>query len=375
MTYTDALMSGFLTGLLVVVAPVAAWLVFRERLGTTTWIGVALAGVGVAVLGFHASGFGPGELLTLASATVWGLHLVLMSRWSQTEHAWGMARIQTGAVAVLAGLVLVFRSAITGASPLPELPADAETWISVGFLALVATAAAMVLLSWAQSRVAAARAAVILTLEPAVSGLTATLTGSALTGRVILGAILLVAATSVVELARRQQSIQVGRNTHMITQRQGSLVTLVAALDDGQPGNSPVRYAFRALPDRGQKAGDHPGGLHQNPNGEPPAAIPTGGSGPAQSRPDRRPSRGTVTMTEGDSGGRLSSWEPLRILIPTRLHVVPNGIGPRGTDGGRFRTGRVATSPLDCESQFWCAIDRLLIGGCQPGRGLRRVKQ
>lgn len=214
LTYTDALMSGFLTGLLVVVAPVAAWLVFRERLGTTTWIGVALAGVGVAVLGFHASGFGPGELLTLASATVWGLHLVLLSRWSQTEHAWGMARIQTGAVAVLAGLVLVFGSAITGASPLPELPADAETWISVGFLALVATAAAMVLLSWAQSRVAAARAAVILTLEPAVSGLTATLAGSALTGRVILGAVLLIAAMSVVEVARRQQNIQVGRNTH-----------------------------------------------------------------------------------------------------------------------------------------------------------------
>ena len=85
--------------------------------------------------------------------------------------------------------------------------------MSVGFLALVATAAAMVLLSWAQSRVAAARAAIILTLEPAVSGLTATLTGSALTGRVILGAIMLVAAMSVVELARLQQTIQVGRNT------------------------------------------------------------------------------------------------------------------------------------------------------------------
>ena len=84
----------------------------------------------------------------------------------------------------------------------------------MGFLALVATAAAMVVLSWAQSRVAAARAAVILTLEPAVSGLTATLAGNALTGRVILGAVLLIAAMSLVELARLQQPIQVGRNTH-----------------------------------------------------------------------------------------------------------------------------------------------------------------
>ena len=65
----------------------------------------------------------------------------------------------------------------------------------------------MVLLSWAQSRVSAARAAVILTLEPAVSGVTAALTGSALTGRVILGALMLIAAMSVVELVRPAQHL------------------------------------------------------------------------------------------------------------------------------------------------------------------------
>lgn len=203
LTFTDALMSGFLTGLLVVVAPMAASLVFRERLSPGTWCGVALAGMGVAALGFHADGFGPGELLTLGSATVWGLHLVLMSRWSQPAFALGMARIQTGAVAALAALVLVVRSALTGRSPLPELPADAHTWLSVGFLVLVATAAAMVLLGWAQSRIPAARAAVILTLEPAVSGLTAAVTGSELSGRVVLGAGLLITAMVVVELAHR----------------------------------------------------------------------------------------------------------------------------------------------------------------------------
>lgn len=203
LAYTDALMSGFLTGLLVVVAPIAARVLFGERLGVATWFGVALAGVGVAVLGFHATGFGPGELLTIASAAVWGLHLVLMSRWSRCQHACGMARIQVSTVAGLAALVVVGRSAFTGASPMPTFPADTATWSSVAFLALVATAAAMVILSWAQSRVSAARAAVILTLEPAVSGLTATLTGSALTGRIVVGAVLLVAAMAAVELVRR----------------------------------------------------------------------------------------------------------------------------------------------------------------------------
>src|SRR3954447_6172995 len=201
--YTDALMSGFLTGLLVVVAPVAAWLLFGERLGPGTWSGVVLAAAGVVVLSFHGAGTGPGELLTLASAAVWGLHLVLLSRWSRAEHALDLARLQTGAVTALALAVLVVRALAAGPSPLPALPAGAATWGSVGFLAVVATALAMVLLSWSQARVAAARAAVILTLEPAVSGLTAAVTGAALTGRVVVGAVLLVVAMYVVELARR----------------------------------------------------------------------------------------------------------------------------------------------------------------------------
>jgi drug/metabolite transporter (DMT)-like permease len=201
--YTSALLSGFLTGLLVVVAPVAAWLVFRDRPGRATGVGVALAAAGVAVLGFHAGGVGPGELLTLASAVVWGLHLVLLSRWSRPAHAWSLARIQTGTVATLAAAALGVRGAWTTTSPLPLVPADGATWCGLLFLALVATAGSMVLLSWGQARVSAARAAVILTLEPAVSGLTATLTGSALTGRVVIGAVLLVGAMAVVELVGR----------------------------------------------------------------------------------------------------------------------------------------------------------------------------
>jgi drug/metabolite transporter (DMT)-like permease len=203
LTFTDALVTGFLTGLLVVVAPVASRLLFGERAGAPTWLGVALAGAGVVVLGFHGGGLGPGELLTLASAVVWGLHLVLLSRWSQAEQAWGIARTQTVVVALLGGLVLLGRSLAGGGSPFPVLPARAATWGELLFLALVATAGAMVLLSWGQSRLPSGRAAVVLTLEPAVSGVTAALGGSELTARLLVGAVLLVIAMVVVELGRR----------------------------------------------------------------------------------------------------------------------------------------------------------------------------
>ena len=74
----------------------------------------------------------------------------------------------------------------------------------VAFLALLGTAAAMVLLSWAQSRTSATRAAIILTLEPAVAGVTAAVTGSEFGARTVAGGVLLVTAMVIVELVARR---------------------------------------------------------------------------------------------------------------------------------------------------------------------------
>ena len=101
---------------------------------------------------------------------------------------------------------MTIRAVTAGRVPLPTPPPDAQAWVSVGFLALLGTAAAMALLSWAQSQVDATRAAVILTLEPAVAGLTAVAAGTPLTTRTLVGAVLLLAAMSVVELAGRRGS-------------------------------------------------------------------------------------------------------------------------------------------------------------------------
>jgi hypothetical protein len=72
------------------------------------------------------------------------------------------------------------------------------------FLALVASAAAMVALSWAQSRMSATRAAVILTMEPAAAGVTAAVMGATLELRILLGGSLLIVAMLVVEIGSRK---------------------------------------------------------------------------------------------------------------------------------------------------------------------------
>ncbi len=204
LTYTDALTSGFLTSMLVVFAPLTGWLLFGKRLNRWTWGGVALALTGILVLSLHGARLGPGEVITLASAALWGLHVVLLSRWSSAGHALRLASTQTATVTAMAVLALMIRAVTTGRAPLPAAPPDAQAWMSVVFLALLGTAAAMALLSWAQSRVGATRAAVILTLEPAVAGLTAVIAGTPLTTRTLIGAVLLLAAMSIVELAGRR---------------------------------------------------------------------------------------------------------------------------------------------------------------------------
>ena len=62
-------------------------------------------------------------------------------------------------VSGLALLVVLITAAVTGSSPLPVLPPNAATWGSVLFLAVLASAAAMALLSWSQSRASSTRAA------------------------------------------------------------------------------------------------------------------------------------------------------------------------------------------------------------------------
>ncbi len=203
LTYTDALMSGFLIGTLVVLAPLFNWAMFSQRPSGATWVAVAVASVGLGLLSMRGAGFGAGELLTVLAAATWALHLVLLSRWGRAEHALALARAQTGTVAAMALISVAVGGAVTGTALLPQLPADGTTWAALAFLAVLATAAAMVALSWAQSRLSADRVAVVLTIEPAAGALTAAALGSEWSGRTLAGGALLIAAMLIVELGAR----------------------------------------------------------------------------------------------------------------------------------------------------------------------------
>ena len=160
-----------------------------------------------------------------------------------------MARIQTCTVAVLALLTVAICGLLTGGATLPTIPRSTETWFSVVFLAVLATAAAMLLLSWAQSRLTATRAAIILTLEPAVAGVTGALLGDEFGVRTIAGGALLLGAMLLVEVGsgrriRRRRLSQHQRPAPSVAQLPVELSTVNPRLRTSPaaaPGSSGLR--------------------------------------------------------------------------------------------------------------------------------------
>jgi drug/metabolite transporter (DMT)-like permease len=191
--YTSAAISGFITGMFVVLTPVMSWILLRRKTDRNTWMVVALATVGLALLSLNGWSVGLGELLTLGCAIFFAIHIVLLGEWSSQYHPYAFSLLQIGAVAVIS-LIAAAPGGIT-------VPPDAGVWEVVGITGVLATAVAFFVQTWAQSLVSATRAAVVMTMEPVFSGLFAVLIGgNRLTLRTLGGAACILAAMLIINL-------------------------------------------------------------------------------------------------------------------------------------------------------------------------------
>lgn len=192
---TPASVSGFITGMFVVFTPLFAGLLLRRRVSRAAWVAVALATAGLALISLRGFSIGGGELLTLACAACFALHIVGLGEWSPGSEAYGLAVVQ---LLTVTGLCAVAAIPAGGLGP----PPDAGVWGAIALTAIPATAFAFVGQTWAQAHLPPARAAVILTLEPVFAGLFGVwLGGDRLGARTLGGAALVLAAMLVTELA------------------------------------------------------------------------------------------------------------------------------------------------------------------------------
>jgi drug/metabolite transporter (DMT)-like permease len=196
LAHTSASASGFITGLYVVATPILAAAILRTPIPAATWLAVGLASLGLGVLSLHGFSVGYGELLTLASAIVYAGHIVALSRLTDGVEARSLAFVQT-VVITLCCTAAALPGGIT-------LPSSTHDWLVMLYLTVMAGALTMYLQTWAQGRLDASSAAVIMALEPVwAAAFAVALGGEAITLRTIVGGLAIVAAIYLVEVAPR----------------------------------------------------------------------------------------------------------------------------------------------------------------------------
>ena len=157
--YTSPTNSGLITGLVVVLTPAIAFLMYRTRIPKLYIAPVVGAFVGLALLtGESPEEFRVGDILTMACAVAFAAHVVLLGRYAGEHDAVGFALAQMLSTAVLCGVAAPIFEPM-------ELP-PREIWFALGMTGLGASALAFLIMTYVQQRLSAIRTAVILTMEP-----------------------------------------------------------------------------------------------------------------------------------------------------------------------------------------------------------------
>jgi drug/metabolite transporter (DMT)-like permease len=204
--FTTASKAAFLTGLVVVIVPLMSAIPGVALPGSLrptfdTYAGAVLAFAGLVLLtspsgaGFALfSGIGLGEWLCLGCAVAFAAHLLMLARAAPRVSARRLATLQIG----FAAMVLLVTLPLGGR---PYFHGTAMLWIALGVTAVLATAAAFTIQSWAQQHLPASHTALIFTLEPVFAWLTSLLFfGEQLGRRAMLGAGLILAGILLAEL-------------------------------------------------------------------------------------------------------------------------------------------------------------------------------
>jgi drug/metabolite transporter (DMT)-like permease len=198
LAHTAASVSGFVTGLYVVVTPLLTALILRRRIPRLTWLAAVLATVGLGVLALHGFTLGYGELLTLVSAVIYAGHIVALGRFSTPETTLNLSLVQLIVITLVSAIAALWPTAGTGGGI--QLPNNAGDWLIVLYLALVASALTMVLQTWAQAHIEPSRAAVIMAMEPVwAAAFAVALGGETITLRMIIGGLAIVSAMYLIE--------------------------------------------------------------------------------------------------------------------------------------------------------------------------------
>jgi drug/metabolite transporter (DMT)-like permease len=161
---TTVSQTGFITGLYVVLTPLFALVLFRQRIGLPVWGGVALAISGLALLSGVPAGSTEGDLLVLASTAAQALQIVMVERYARRYDPVALTFAEM-LVAAAGFLAIALALGDLG------LPRGWTVWGALLVTGIFASALAYLIQVWAQRRISATRIALVFSLETVFAGL------------------------------------------------------------------------------------------------------------------------------------------------------------------------------------------------------------
>lgn len=202
---TTSSKSAFITSFSVILVPLLLAGVWRRKLGGAVWWGTALALAGlyflVAAPGAAAAlrpgaGDAWGEALTGVCALAFAFQIVFLGEWAPRFRFGDLATLQIGFAALFTWIAI---PALADVEP-PRWHSRPELWLAVVATAVLATALAFTVQTWAQQFTPATHTAVIFASEPVFAWLASTLGWHEhLLPVQLAGAAMIVAAMLVVE--------------------------------------------------------------------------------------------------------------------------------------------------------------------------------
>ncbi|NPA73717.1 MAG: DMT family transporter [Epsilonproteobacteria bacterium] len=164
LTYTKSSIVAFITGLNVIIVPIVAFFVFKQKVRLYSIIGAFLATVGLWLL-TGANGIesiGKGEVYSFLCAVFFAVHIVYTSISSKKYNVFLLVSVQLFTVAMLS---LVFSLAIDPFTMPKHF--SPSLLIALGATVIFATVYALFVQTYMQQFTTPAKTAVIFTIEPA----------------------------------------------------------------------------------------------------------------------------------------------------------------------------------------------------------------
>lgn len=194
--YTTPSKSAFLTGLTTVTVPLLNALVYRAWPRFTEWFGAIAATIGMGLMTLEGDklGLGRGEILTLGCTIAYGIHVLVLSRYSPLGGVELLSFLQVATAAAVA--LPTFWWAET-----PQVIWSQTVVAAMVITGMLGTALAFTVLAWAQRTSTPSRVSLIFAFEPvAAAAMSYLVLGEVLSGRGLAGAILILAAILLVEM-------------------------------------------------------------------------------------------------------------------------------------------------------------------------------